>query len=94
MQHNFVNPIGMIEGFYGNPWSHSVRLKFPEVLAELGLNAYLYCPKSDPYLRRRWKEDWPSAEWSNLIAFSFECLNKKIYAWHRNFSIRNLYRIY
>ena len=54
-----VNLIGMIEGFYGNPWSHSVRLKFPAVLAELGLNAYLYCPKSDPYLRRRWKEDWP-----------------------------------
>ena len=78
MQRNFVNPIGMIEGFYGNPWPHSVRLKFPEILAELGLNAYLYCPKSDPYLRRRWKEDWPSRDWRNLMAFSFECLDKKI----------------
>ena len=78
MQHDFVNPIGMIEGFYGNPWPHSVRLKFPEILAELGLNAYLYCPKSDPYLRRRWKEDWPSRDWGNLMAFSFECLDKKI----------------
>ena len=78
MQRNFVNPIGMIEGFYGNPWPHSVRLKFPELLAELGLNTYVYCPKSDPYLRRRWKEDWPSSDWSNLMAFSFECHNKKI----------------
>ncbi len=78
MKLNSVNLIGMIEGFYGNPWSHSVRLKFPEVLAELGLNAYLYCPKSDPYLRRRWKEDWPITDWNNLRAFSFECLNKKI----------------
>ena len=78
MKQNIANPVGMIEGFYGNPWPHSVRLKFPEILAELGLNAYLYCPKSDPYLRRRWKEDWPIAEWNNLRAFSFECLNKKI----------------
>ena len=78
MQRNFVNPIGMIEGFYGNPWSHSVRLKFPELLAELGLNTYVYCPKSDPYLRRRWKEDWSSSDWCNLMEFSFECLNKKI----------------
>ncbi len=78
MQLNLTKPIGIIEGFYGHPWDHTTRFEFPKLLAELGLNAYLYCPKSDPFLRKRWSEDWPIEDWNNLMAFSRECHNRKI----------------
>ena len=78
MQLNFTKPVGIIEGFYGHPWDHATRLEFPKLLAELGLNAYLYCPKSDPFLRKRWSEDWPINDWSNLMAFSRECHSRNI----------------
>lgn len=57
---------GVIEGFYGRPWSHQDRTAYAPLLAELGLNSYLYCPKNDPYLRKCWQEHWPAAQWSQL----------------------------
>jgi len=79
MQDKKSKPIGLIEGFYGNPWTHSERLKFPKYLTELGLNTYLYCPKSDPYLRKKWREGWPVDDWNHLMAFSFECRKENIF---------------
>jgi hyaluronoglucosaminidase len=46
---------GVIEGFYGRPWSHDQRLDMLEFMAAHGFNAYFYAPKDDPALR----EDWP-----------------------------------
>jgi hypothetical protein len=57
---------GVIEGFYGRGWSQALRLDYARYIAALGLNSYLYCPKEDPYLRKRWQEDWPDHEWSAL----------------------------
>lgn len=53
-------PVGVIEGFYGRAWSHESRLAYADYLQHLGLNSYLYCPKSDAFLRKRWQEDWPA----------------------------------
>jgi hypothetical protein len=50
---------GVIEGFYGAPWSFENRVNYAAYLSQLGLNTYLYCPKGDPFLRRRWPERWP-----------------------------------
>ena len=57
---------GVIEGFYGRPWSHSSRLAYARYLSQLGLSSYLYCPKSDPYLRKTWQHNWPTAQWAEL----------------------------
>jgi len=57
---------GVIEGFYGRPWSHATRLAYADYLVNLGLNSYLYCPKADPYLRKQWQLDWPAAQWAEL----------------------------
>lgn len=51
---------GIIEGFFGRPWSHQHRLNYANFLARFGLDFYLYAPKSDTYLRRQWQIDWPS----------------------------------
>ena len=61
---------GVIEGFYGTPWSFESRLAYADYLAALHLNTFIYCPKADPYLRKRWMEDWPQAEWRQLQQLS------------------------
>ncbi|MEH6582143.1 MAG: beta-N-acetylglucosaminidase domain-containing protein [Halioglobus sp.] len=60
MTEQSVFSLGVVEGFYGRPWPHSARLAYAGYLSQLGLNSYLYCPKSDPFLRRRWQELWSS----------------------------------
>ncbi len=57
---------GVIEGFYGRAWPHDMRLAYAQFLAAAGLNTYIYAPKGDPFLRRRWREDWPPQEWQQL----------------------------
>jgi hypothetical protein len=38
---------GIIEGFYGPPWSRSERQELVDMMASAGLNTYLYAPKDD-----------------------------------------------
>jgi hyaluronoglucosaminidase len=47
---------GVIEGFYGKPWSEDQRLDMIEFLAVHRFNTFLYAPKDDPFLRDRWRE--------------------------------------
>ncbi|MBN1354836.1 beta-N-acetylglucosaminidase domain-containing protein [bacterium] len=45
---------GVIEGFYGHPWSWPERFDLIDYLAEWDLNTYVYAPKFDPYHRLLW----------------------------------------
>ena len=40
---------GVVEGFYGTPWSHQVRLSLIDYYGRNKLNEYVYGPKDDPY---------------------------------------------
>jgi hyaluronoglucosaminidase len=51
----YVN-FGIIEGFFGQAWSWADRLVWAKFLATIGGNLYIYAPKKDPFLRRRWRE--------------------------------------
>ncbi len=53
---------GVIEGFYGPPWSHAARLTVLEFLAERGMNAYVYAPKSDAKHREQWRTAYDADE--------------------------------
>jgi len=53
---------GVIEGYYGPPWSHENRLWMIERMGAWGMNLYVYAPKSDPLHRERWREPYPEAE--------------------------------
>jgi len=64
---------GAIEGFYGRPWAPAERLQLVSDLAELRLDAYLYAPKADAHLRRRWAEPWPAAEAASLAQLAKHC---------------------
>lgn len=57
---------GIIEGFYGAPWSHEERLDALALAGRLKLNSYVYAPKDDPYHRERWREPYPELELARL----------------------------
>ncbi len=50
---------GVVEGFYGTPWSHADRLWLIERIGAWGMNTYVYAPKEDPLHRDRWREPYP-----------------------------------
>ncbi|WP_168734887.1 beta-N-acetylglucosaminidase domain-containing protein [Deinococcus sp. KSM4-11] len=54
---------GVIEGFYGPPWTWAERHDMLDFLAAQGLGAYLYAPKNDPIHRNRWREPYTPGEW-------------------------------
>lgn len=64
---------GVVEGFYGTPWSPDERRHVLSFLAARGMNAYLYAPKDDPYHRARWREPHPEAEQAGLLAVHDHC---------------------
>jgi len=50
---------GVIEGFYGTPWTMQERRQTLRRMARLKMNTYLYGPKDDPYHRLQWSEPYP-----------------------------------
>jgi hyaluronoglucosaminidase len=53
---------GIVEGFYGTPWTHSARLDAISFLAPRGLNAYVYAPKDDAKHRADWRVPYDADE--------------------------------
>jgi hypothetical protein len=50
---------GVVEGFYGPPWTHQDRVDILRFEGAHGMNAYYYAPKDDPYHRKLWREAYP-----------------------------------
>jgi hyaluronoglucosaminidase len=46
---------GVIEGFYGTPWTHEQRLRGLSQFSDFGFNRYLLAPKDDPWHRYDWR---------------------------------------
>lgn len=59
---------GVVEGFYGSPWSQAERLDQMALYGDLKLNTYIYAPKADPYHRDRWREPYPADQLAQLGA--------------------------
>ncbi|MEE8133704.1 MAG: protein O-GlcNAcase [Gemmatimonadales bacterium] len=57
---------GVIEGFYGPPWPHADRLDLIRFMGRVGLDAYVYAPKDDPYHLARWREPYPADRLAEL----------------------------
>lgn len=57
---------GVVEGFYGEPWSHADRLAWFERGGAIGLDRYLYAPKDDPWHREEWREPYPADRLAGL----------------------------
>lgn len=88
---------GVIEGFYGRPWSFETRMAYSDFLPYLGMNTYIYCPKADSYLRKRWQEPWPEAMFNELKALAVGYANKNLnfgvglspFSLYKNYDLRH-----
>ncbi len=51
---------GVVEGFYGRPWTMRDRLDIVDFMGRHGFNLYIYAPKDDELHRFRWRESYDS----------------------------------
>jgi len=70
--------LGIIEGFYGKTWSWAERQQLISSLAPAGYGFYLYAPKADAFLRRRWREAHPAEQAQGLQAFASFCRGQDV----------------
>jgi beta-glucuronidase len=59
---------GVVEGFYGPPWSWSTRLDTVRQLGLWGFNTYIYAPKKDSKHRTQWRDLYDEDELANFKA--------------------------
>lgn len=58
---------GVVEGFYGTPWSHEVRKSLINFYGKFKMNTYIYGPKDDPYHScPNWRLPYPEEEAENI----------------------------
>jgi hypothetical protein len=65
--------LGIIEGYFGNPWSHSERKHVVTTVGRHGYSFFHHAPKADPYLRRRWRERHPDDALAELGELAAHC---------------------
>lgn len=86
---------GVIEGFYGNPWSQKDRLRQFDFYGQNKMNTYVYGPKDDPYHRAHWRDPYPEKEAaqlkelverakSNKVQFVWACHPGGDIKWNKN----------
>lgn len=82
---------GVVEGFFGPPWSMAARRRLFAFGAARGMNTYLYAPKDDPYHRARWTEPYPRAAWRALAGLIADARRHRIdfvYGFHPGAGLR------
>lgn len=69
---------GVIEGFYGQPWSQAERFELFDWMTAWGLNTYLYAPKDDLKHRVRWRDLYSPAEVQRLGDLVRRCIERNL----------------
>ena len=69
---------GVIEGFYGNPWTHEQRLDLIEFMAARGMDTFVYAPKDDPLVRREWRSPYRGEDLDRLTELVEHCARRDI----------------
>ena len=70
---------GVVEGFYGMPWSHAVRLSLIEFYGRHKLNTHIYGPKDDPYHSSpNWRLPYPEKEQRNIKELVEACRRNRV----------------
>jgi hypothetical protein len=73
-----IPELGIIEGFFGKPWSWEERREVVSALQPHGYDFYLYAPKADAFLRRRWQEHHPGDELGEIASFAAFCRERGV----------------
>lgn len=65
--------LGIIEGFFGEPWTWAARAEAAAFLSERGGDFYLYAPKEDPRLRKDWAQPHSARDARSLRDLGAAC---------------------
>lgn len=70
--------LGIIEGFYGRPWSWPERSATVVALAAHGFRTHLYAPKADITLRGQWRSPIPAQWRAQVLAHQQICQRHRV----------------
>jgi hyaluronoglucosaminidase len=73
---------GIVEGYYGTPWTYEERIDMFKFMKNHRLNTYIYGPKTDIYHREKWCDDYPEDEINKLASLVKEANNAKVDFWY------------
>lgn len=60
---------GLVEGYYGNPYSKENRMGIFEMFGRQKMNVYIYGPKDDAYHKSKWREEYPAAQAAQITEY-------------------------
>lgn len=70
---------GVVEGFYGTPWSHEGRLSLIRFFGKHKLDTYIYGPKDDPFHSSpNWRKPYPPEEAARIRELVANCRSNKV----------------
>lgn len=70
---------GVVEGFYGTPWSHEVRLSLIDFYGRYKMNTYIYGPKDDIFHSSpNWRLPYPDRERQNIHELVEACKRNRV----------------
>ena len=75
-QHDFLG--GVVEGFYGQPWTNAARLQLFYQMSEAGLDTYFYAPKDDFKHRAIWRDPYTETELTGIQELITACASHDI----------------
>lgn len=70
---------GVVEGFYGTPWSHATRLSLIDFMGRNKMNNYIFGPKDDPYHNSpHWRQPYPEKEARQISELVEACRKNRV----------------
>lgn len=70
---------GVVEGFYGTPWSHEVRLSLINFYGKYKMNTYLYGPKDDAFHSSpHWRKPYPEKQRQQIHELVEACQRNRV----------------
>lgn len=73
---------GVIEGFYGAPWTRAERMQLLGWMRSGGLNSYVYGPKDDLHHRALWREPYGDEAAAGIRSLVEACRSHGIQFWY------------
>lgn len=68
--------LGLIEGYYGRPWSWEARVRVVDRIATAGYRFHLYAPKAATFLRRAWRAPLTASDLDPIAAHAAHCRSR------------------
>lgn len=69
---------GVVEGFYGRPWTQDERFELFDLMGEFGLDTYFYAAKDDPRHRACWRDRYTAVEADDIARLIHACRQRSL----------------